>query len=147
MPTVDLIDVKGKKSGDVDLPGSMFDVQTNVPLIPLQIARDDSDASEAVVRGSADEAENEESQSDHMEPVPATLADDEPVVGEDKDESVVGALGLTMFNVPSPGLWGGLTNKALRVCDTPSTSLLPPQTFQGLPEGRADGQRVGPESN
>ena len=33
MPTVDLIDVKGKKSGSVDLPGSIFDVQTNVPLI------------------------------------------------------------------------------------------------------------------
>ena len=33
MPTVDLIDLKGKKSGSVDLPGSIFDVQTNVPLI------------------------------------------------------------------------------------------------------------------
>jgi large subunit ribosomal protein L4 len=33
MPTVDLIDVKGKKSGSVDLPGGLFDVQTNVPLI------------------------------------------------------------------------------------------------------------------
>lgn len=33
MPTVDLIDVKGKKSGSVDLPAGLFDVQTNVPLI------------------------------------------------------------------------------------------------------------------
>jgi ribosomal protein L4 len=33
MPSVDLIDVKGKKSGSVDLPEAMFDVQTNVPLI------------------------------------------------------------------------------------------------------------------
>ena len=33
MPTVDLIDVKGKKSGSIDLPGGLFDVQTNVPLI------------------------------------------------------------------------------------------------------------------
>ena len=33
MPTVDLIDVKGKKSGSVDLPEGLFDVQTNVPLI------------------------------------------------------------------------------------------------------------------
>ena len=33
MPTVDIIDVKGKKSGSVDLPESLFDVQTNVPLI------------------------------------------------------------------------------------------------------------------
>ena len=33
MPTVELIDVKGKKSGSVDLPGGLFDVQTNVPLI------------------------------------------------------------------------------------------------------------------
>ncbi|MCF8528982.1 MAG: 50S ribosomal protein L4 [Aquiluna sp.] len=33
MSTVDLIDVKGKKSGSVDLPEALFDVQTNVPLI------------------------------------------------------------------------------------------------------------------
>ncbi|SCX06651.1 50S ribosomal protein L4 [Candidatus Aquiluna sp. UB-MaderosW2red] len=33
MATVDLIDVKGKKSGTVELPEVLFDVQTNVPLI------------------------------------------------------------------------------------------------------------------
>ena len=33
MSTVDVIDVKGKKSGSVDLPEALFDVQTNVPLI------------------------------------------------------------------------------------------------------------------
>ena len=33
MPTVDLIDVKGKKSGSVDLPEALFDATTNVPLI------------------------------------------------------------------------------------------------------------------
>jgi large subunit ribosomal protein L4 len=33
MPTVDLIDVKGKKSGSIDLPEALFNVQTNVPLI------------------------------------------------------------------------------------------------------------------
>lgn len=33
MPSVDIIDVKGKKSGSVDLPEVLFDVQTNVPLI------------------------------------------------------------------------------------------------------------------
>src|SRR5660397_239099 len=31
--TVDVVDAKGKKSGSVDLPGDMFDVQTNIPLI------------------------------------------------------------------------------------------------------------------
>jgi large subunit ribosomal protein L4 len=31
--TVDVVDVKGKKSGSVELPSSIFDVQTNVPLI------------------------------------------------------------------------------------------------------------------
>lgn len=31
--TVDVIDAKGKKAGTVDLPGAMFDVVTNVPLI------------------------------------------------------------------------------------------------------------------
>jgi large subunit ribosomal protein L4 len=31
--TVDVLDAKGKKSGSVDLPGDMFDVVTNVPLI------------------------------------------------------------------------------------------------------------------
>ena len=31
--TVDVIDAKGKKSGSVELPASIFDVQTNVPLI------------------------------------------------------------------------------------------------------------------
>jgi large subunit ribosomal protein L4 len=33
MPSVDVIDVKGKKSGSVDLPEGLFNVQTNVPLI------------------------------------------------------------------------------------------------------------------
>ena len=33
MPTVDLIDVKGKKSGSIDLPEALFDATTNVPLI------------------------------------------------------------------------------------------------------------------
>jgi 50S ribosomal protein L4, bacterial/organelle len=33
MPSVDIIDVKGKKAGAVDLPEALFDVQTNVPLI------------------------------------------------------------------------------------------------------------------
>lgn len=33
MATVDVIDVAGKKSGSVDLPDVLFDVQTNVPLI------------------------------------------------------------------------------------------------------------------
>ncbi len=33
MPTVDLSDVKGKKSGSVDLPEALFDATTNVPLI------------------------------------------------------------------------------------------------------------------
>ncbi|TRY19919.1 50S ribosomal protein L4 [Tessaracoccus rhinocerotis] len=31
--TVDVIDAKGKKAGKVDLPGDLFDVQTNIPLI------------------------------------------------------------------------------------------------------------------
>lgn len=31
--TVDVIDAKGKKAGKVDLPGELFDVQTNIPLI------------------------------------------------------------------------------------------------------------------
>jgi large subunit ribosomal protein L4 len=31
--TVDVVDAKGKKSGSVDLPGDMFDVVTNIPLI------------------------------------------------------------------------------------------------------------------
>ncbi|KJC65119.1 LSU ribosomal protein L4P [Agreia bicolorata] len=31
--TVDVVDVKGKKAGTVDLPAELFDVQTNVPLI------------------------------------------------------------------------------------------------------------------
>ena len=30
---VDVLDVAGKKAGSVDLPGELFDVQTNVPLI------------------------------------------------------------------------------------------------------------------
>jgi large subunit ribosomal protein L4 len=30
---VDVLDVAGKKAGSVDLPGDLFDVQTNVPLI------------------------------------------------------------------------------------------------------------------
>lgn len=33
MATVDVIDVSGKKAGSAELPESMFDVQTNVPLI------------------------------------------------------------------------------------------------------------------
>jgi large subunit ribosomal protein L4 len=31
--TLDVLDVKGKKSGSVELPANLFDVQTNVPLI------------------------------------------------------------------------------------------------------------------
>ncbi len=31
--TLDVVDPKGKKAGSVELPGSIFDVQTNVPLI------------------------------------------------------------------------------------------------------------------
>ena len=31
--TLDVIDAKGKKAGSVELPASVFDVQTNVPLI------------------------------------------------------------------------------------------------------------------
>ncbi|CAD6004621.1 50S ribosomal protein L4 [Agreia sp. COWG] len=31
--TVDVVDVKGKKAGTVDLPAELFDVQTNIPLI------------------------------------------------------------------------------------------------------------------
>jgi large subunit ribosomal protein L4 len=31
--TIDVVDAKGKKSGSVDLPAAIFDVQTNVPLI------------------------------------------------------------------------------------------------------------------
>ncbi len=31
--TVDVLDAKGKKSGTAELPGEVFDVQTNVPLI------------------------------------------------------------------------------------------------------------------
>ncbi|MBN9605886.1 MAG: 50S ribosomal protein L4 [Actinomycetales bacterium] len=31
--SVDVVDAKGKKAGSVDLPASLFDVQTNVPLI------------------------------------------------------------------------------------------------------------------
>ncbi len=31
--TLDVVDAKGKKAGSVDLPGALFDVQTNVPLI------------------------------------------------------------------------------------------------------------------
>jgi large subunit ribosomal protein L4 len=31
--TLDVVDSKGKKTGSVDLPGAIFDVQTNVPLI------------------------------------------------------------------------------------------------------------------
>lgn len=31
--TVDVMDAKGKKAGSVDLPGDMFDVVTNIPLI------------------------------------------------------------------------------------------------------------------
>ena len=33
MTTVDVLDAAGKKSGSVDLPADIFDVQTNVPLI------------------------------------------------------------------------------------------------------------------
>ena len=105
----------------------------DVPLIPVEIARDDRDASEAVVRASAGDAQNEESQSDHMESVGAPLAEDGAVVGEDKDESVVGALGLAMFNIPSRELWGGLTNEALRLCVTPTASLLAAKQFEACP--------------
>ena len=31
--TVDVVDAKGKKAGSIELPASLFDVQTNVPLI------------------------------------------------------------------------------------------------------------------
>ena len=31
--TVDVVDAQGKKAGSVELPGAIFDVQTNVPLI------------------------------------------------------------------------------------------------------------------
>src|SRR6185295_15136420 len=31
--SIDVLDVKGKKAGSVELPGALFDVQTNVPLI------------------------------------------------------------------------------------------------------------------
>ena len=31
--SLDVVDVKGKKAGSVELPGAIFDVQTNVPLI------------------------------------------------------------------------------------------------------------------
>src|SRR6478735_3086641 len=31
--SLDVVDAKGKKAGSVDLPGAIFDVQTNVPLI------------------------------------------------------------------------------------------------------------------
>ena len=33
MAALDVIDVKGKKAGSVELPSEVFDVQTNVPLI------------------------------------------------------------------------------------------------------------------
>jgi large subunit ribosomal protein L4 len=33
MTSLDILDAKGKKAGSVDLPASVFDVQTNVPLI------------------------------------------------------------------------------------------------------------------
>jgi large subunit ribosomal protein L4 len=33
MATLDVLDVKGKKAGSVELPSEVFDVQTNVPLI------------------------------------------------------------------------------------------------------------------
>jgi large subunit ribosomal protein L4 len=33
MSTIDVIDAKGKKSGTVDLPAEIFDVQVNIPLI------------------------------------------------------------------------------------------------------------------
>ena len=33
MPTVDILSPAGKKSGTVDLPDDVFDVQTNIPLI------------------------------------------------------------------------------------------------------------------
>src|SRR5690606_17118713 len=31
--TVDVVDAQGKKAGTAELPGELFDVQTNVPLI------------------------------------------------------------------------------------------------------------------
>ena len=33
MPTIDILSPAGKKSGSVDLPAEIFDVQTNIPLI------------------------------------------------------------------------------------------------------------------
>ena len=35
MTTVDIIDAKGKKSGSAELPADIFDVETNVPLLPI----------------------------------------------------------------------------------------------------------------
>src|SRR5450759_247546 len=32
--TVDVVDAKGKKAGTADLPGNVFDVTANIPLIP-----------------------------------------------------------------------------------------------------------------
>src|SRR6185437_3867722 len=31
--SIDVVDVKGKKAGSVELPADLFDVQTNIPLI------------------------------------------------------------------------------------------------------------------
>lgn len=31
--TIDVLDVKGKKAGSAELPGDLFDVNTNIPLI------------------------------------------------------------------------------------------------------------------
>ncbi|MHB8275300.1 MAG: 50S ribosomal protein L4, partial [Dermatophilaceae bacterium] len=33
MPTIDILSPAGTKSGSVDLPDDVFDVQTNIPLI------------------------------------------------------------------------------------------------------------------
>ena len=33
MTSLDVLDATGKKAGSVELPASVFDVQTNVPLI------------------------------------------------------------------------------------------------------------------
>ena len=33
MTTIDIVDAKGSKSGKVDLPAEIFDVQVNIPLI------------------------------------------------------------------------------------------------------------------
>jgi large subunit ribosomal protein L4 len=31
--SIDVVDLKGKKAGSIELPETLFDVQTNIPLI------------------------------------------------------------------------------------------------------------------